>query len=72
MATTKVRDYAKLAKDIRDAIGESNITSATHCATRLRLVLKESPSEETGTGKRYKKKSFDWYKNVISTNGEEL
>ncbi len=45
MATTKVRDYAKLAKGIRDAIGESNITSATHCATRLRLVLKESPSE---------------------------
>lgn len=45
MATTKVRDYAKLAKDIRDAVGESNITGAAHCATRLRLVLKESPSE---------------------------
>lgn len=42
----KVRDYAKLAKDIRDAVGESNITSAQHCATRLRLVLKQSPSEE--------------------------
>ncbi|MCC8076046.1 MAG: glucose PTS transporter subunit IIA [Clostridiales bacterium] len=41
-----VRDYAKLAKDIRDAVGESNIISATHCATRLRLVLKQSPSEE--------------------------
>ncbi|MCD8089898.1 MAG: beta-glucoside-specific PTS transporter subunit IIABC [Clostridiales bacterium] len=40
-----VRDYPKLAKDIRDAIGESNIVSATHCATRLRLVLKQSPSE---------------------------
>ena len=24
------------------------------------------------TGKRYKKKSFEWYKNVIKTNGEEL
>lgn len=46
MATTKVRDYAKLAADIREAIGERNITSATHCATRLRLVLKESPSAE--------------------------
>ncbi len=43
----KVRDYAKLAHDIKDVIGEENITSAAHCATRLRLVLKESPSAET-------------------------
>lgn len=42
---TKVRDYAKLAADIKDTLGESNITSATHCATRLRLVLKETPSD---------------------------
>lgn len=42
----KVRDYAKLAHDIKDAVGEENITSAAHCATRLRLVLKESPSAE--------------------------
>lgn len=34
----KVRDYKKLAADIKDAIGESNILTATHCATRLRLV----------------------------------
>lgn len=40
---TKVRDYRKLAADIKDTIGESNIQSATHCATRLRLVLKNSP-----------------------------
>ncbi len=45
-----VRDYGKLAADIKDMIGESNITSATHCATRLRLVLKQSPSDEV-TGK---------------------
>lgn len=44
MASAKVRDYAKLASDIKDAVGETNIISATHCATRLRLVLKESPS----------------------------
>jgi 6-phospho-beta-glucosidase len=25
-----------------------------------------------GSGKRYKKKSFEWYKNVIATNGEEV
>jgi PTS system beta-glucosides-specific IIC component len=41
----KVRDYKKLAADIKDAIGESNILTATHCATRLRLVLKEAPDE---------------------------
>ncbi len=41
----KVRDYGKLAKDIRDAVGESNIMNAQHCATRLRLVLKQSPSD---------------------------
>lgn len=42
----KVRDYGKLARDIKDAVGESNIVSAAHCATRLRLVLKETPSAE--------------------------
>lgn len=42
----KVRDYAKLAADIKEQVGESNIVSAAHCATRLRLVLKESPSAE--------------------------
>lgn len=41
-----VRDYAKLAKDIKEAIGAENIVNATHCATRLRLILKESPSAE--------------------------
>lgn len=43
----KVRDYGRLARDIKNEIGESNIVSATHCATRLRLVLKETPSAET-------------------------
>ena len=42
-----VRDYAKLAADIKDALGESNIVGATHCATRLRLVLKDTPSGDT-------------------------
>ena len=36
----KVRDYQKLATDIKDTIGSENIVTATHCATRLRLVLK--------------------------------
>lgn len=42
-----VRDYAKLAADIKDALGESNIVGASNCATRLRLVLKENPSADT-------------------------
>ncbi|MCR5525879.1 MAG: beta-glucoside-specific PTS transporter subunit IIABC [Lachnospiraceae bacterium] len=42
----KVRDYAKLAKDILAEVGESNIVNVGHCATRLRLVLKQSPSAE--------------------------
>ncbi len=42
----KIRDYAKLASDICDAVGKDNIISAANCATRLRLVLKETPSEE--------------------------
>lgn len=43
---TKVRDYKKLARDIKSELGENNILSATHCATRLRLVLKEEPTDE--------------------------
>lgn len=38
------RDYPKLAKDIiREVGGKENIVNATRCATRLRLVLKETP-----------------------------
>lgn len=46
MAQEKIRDYGKLASNIKDAVGGSNIVSAAHCATRLRLVLNQSPSEE--------------------------
>ena len=41
----KVRDYKKLAQTIVDIIGADNIVSAGHCATRLRLVLKETPAD---------------------------
>ena len=42
----KVRDYQKLAKDIiREAGGKENIANATRCATRLRLVLNETPKD---------------------------
>lgn len=42
----QVRDYEKLAGDIINAVGgEGNIVNVTHCATRLRLVLKETPED---------------------------
>lgn len=42
----QIRDYSKLAKDIiREVGGDTNIISATRCATRLRLVLKETPED---------------------------
>lgn len=47
---SKVRDYEKLAVDIVEAVGgPENIVHATHCATRLRLVLKETPASAKET-----------------------
>lgn len=41
-----IRDYEKLAVDIVDAVGgKENVVNATRCATRLRLVLKETPKD---------------------------
>lgn len=41
-----VRDYEKLAVDIINAVGgKKNIIKASRCATRLRLVLKETTTE---------------------------
>ncbi|MBQ1461682.1 MAG: PTS transporter subunit EIIB, partial [Selenomonas sp.] len=43
--SSKVRDYEKLAGDIIAAAGgKDNIAEVAHCATRLRLVLKEKPA----------------------------
>lgn len=43
---SSVRDYDKLAVDIIKAVGgKENILKASRCATRLRLVLKETTNE---------------------------
>ncbi len=43
---TAIRDYNALAKDIlREVGGEKNIHGFSRCATRLRLVLNETPTE---------------------------
>ncbi|WP_238084725.1 beta-glucoside-specific PTS transporter subunit IIABC [Pseudescherichia vulneris] len=41
-----IRDYNKLASDILQEVGgEANISSFTRCATRLRLVLNDTPAQ---------------------------
>ena len=37
-------DHKKVAADLVQAIGQDNLIAAAHCATRLRLVLKDSSS----------------------------
>ena len=39
---------------------------------RYGFVYVDRDNEGNGTLKRSKKKSFDWYKKVIATNGEDL
>ncbi len=34
-------DYREIAKRLIDVVGKDNILSATHCATRLRLIVKD-------------------------------
>ncbi len=42
----KVKDYKQLALDILELVGGAqNIDSAARCATRLRLVLHETPAD---------------------------
>ena len=43
---TKIRNYKKLAQDILSQVGgQDNIISFSRCATRLRIVLKETPED---------------------------
>lgn len=39
---------------------------------RYGMIYVDCDDEGNGSFKRFKKDSFDWYKNVIKTNGEEL
>ncbi len=41
-------------------------------AKRYGFIYVDLNDDGTGTGNRYKKKSFDWYRNVIASNGENL
>jgi 6-phospho-beta-glucosidase len=39
---------------------------------RYGFIYVDKENDGSGTIKRFRKKSFDWYKKVIATNGEEL
>lgn len=39
---------------------------------RYGFIYVDKDNEGNGTLKRSKKKSFNWYKNVIASNGEDL
>lgn len=39
---------------------------------RYGFIYVDKNDDGTGTGKRFRKKSFDWYRRVIESNGEDL
>ena len=46
--------------------------STGEMSKRYGFIYVDLDDEGKGTGNRYKKKSFDWYRKVIQTNGEDL
>lgn len=59
-------DYGKCAKEIYETLGgRSNLVSAAHCATRLRLVTVDNDKID-----RKKLENIDGVKGVFSSNGQ--
>ncbi len=54
--------------------GPIDLVSASTAELKKRYgyIYVDRDSEGKGSNARLKKKSFNWYKNVIATNGEEL
>lgn len=46
--------------------------STGEMSKRYGFIYVDKENDGNGTMQRYKKKSFDWYKNVIASNGEKL
>ena len=46
--------------------------STAQMSKRYGFIYVDRNDDGTGTLKRYKKKSFGWYRNVIQTNGASL
>lgn len=58
-------DYSKVAAEVIEAVGKDNLVAAAHCATRLRLVLKdESKVNQTALDNNAD------VKGTFSTNGQ--
>ncbi|TYS69563.1 PTS sucrose transporter subunit IIBC [Sutcliffiella horikoshii] len=61
-------NYNKVAKDLIPLLGGAdNVISATHCATRLRLVLKE---DEKATANRDQIEELDGVKGAFASSGQ--
>ncbi|MCD5002969.1 PTS beta-glucoside transporter subunit IIBCA [Enterococcus saccharolyticus] len=58
-------DHKKVALEVIDAVGEDNLIAAAHCATRLRLVLKDSSKINQAA-----LDSNDDVKGTFETNGQ--
>lgn len=74
-----IEQMAEAVKDGVDLMGYTpwgciDLVSAStgEMAKRYGFIYVDKYDDGTGTLARSKKKSFDWYKKVISTNGEEL
>ena len=78
-----LREHLKAIKEaIRDGVevfaycawGPIDIVSCTtnEMSKRYGFVYVDLNDDGTGSRKRFKKKSFDWYKRVIETNGADL
>lgn len=54
--------------------GPIDLVSATtgEMKKRYGFIYVDQNDDGSGTGKRYRKKSFDWFRNVIETNGEQM
>lgn len=78
-----MREHIKQMEEaIKDGVDVFGYTSwgcidLISCSTaeidkRYGMIYVDLNSDGSGTMNRYKKKSFDWYKQVISSNGEKL
>lgn len=74
-----IEEMAKAIADGVDLMGFTpwgciDLVSAStgEMSKRYGFIYVDLDDNIEGTGNRYKKKSFDWYKHVIATNGEDL
>jgi len=48
------------------------VSSSGEMEKRYEMIRVDRDNEGNGSLKRYKKDSFNWYKKVIASNGEEF